>query len=202
MATTIKQRQSSLKKKKIILVALLGGVVILGLLLGLEKTGITNFYSSEEAERAVDEEAKTTSNVPTAQPEFSDGGEREPGNTVKENQGSATIVDSAGQLDSTIDMSNPTVSSTGEISLYTPRPTGTIKSGEILAGASTLNKVSYRLIDDVSGVIATGDIVVVNGKFSGTITYSTSAKDGRLDVYSTRPDGSEYSNIEVSIRFN
>jgi hypothetical protein len=42
---------------------------------------------------------------------------------------------------------------------------------------------------------------VVNGKFSGQITYTTNATAGRIDIFASRADGSEYSNIEIPVRF-
>lgn len=191
----IKQRPS--KRKKIVLIILVLLLVSAASLLVLEKKGITNLYTKTNNGAS---EEKTTSNTTTAQEDFNDGEIREPGNTSDENRGSGGITDGNGSIGN-VDTSNPVVSSTGEITLYNPKPNELIGSGHQLAGASSLSKVSYRIIDEVSGVISMGEISVVNGKFSGSISFSTSADRGRLDLYGTRSDGVEFSNIEVPLRF-
>lgn len=155
----------------------------------------------KEVSTPTDTTSKTTSTAPTAQANFTDGNEREPGNTLHENKGSGEIVDKEGQVNDSISTTDPLVSSTGQISLFTPKQNARLKSGDDIAGASKLKTVSYRIIDDISGVIASGILKVKNGRFSGSITFTTAAKEGRLDIFGAKTDGSEFSNIEVPVTF-
>jgi hypothetical protein len=67
---------------------------------------------------------------------------------------------------------------------------------------SKLDLVQYRVIDSNSGVIATGNLKVVDGKFSGIVTYSSTATEGRIDIFAVKQDGTEYANVELPVRFN
>ncbi|MCA9348509.1 hypothetical protein KC867_03810 [Candidatus Saccharibacteria bacterium] len=191
------------KNKKIIL--LLVAIVLVAIIsfIALHKTGKISLFSQNNTTESntEDKEAQTTSNTPTAQAEYSEGDEREPGNTVHENRGSSAINDTQGNIPSGISTNQPISSNSGEITVYSPVKESLLRSGQVVAGASTLPRVTYRVIDNVSGMIAMGELSVVNGKFSGTIDFDTSSQDGRLDIFATRPDGSEYSVIEVPIRF-
>lgn len=187
------------KSKKIALVILLAVLTTAAVLFILEKKQIINLYSKKSTDH-VSNEAKTTSETPTAQDDFQSDEVREPGSTLDENKGSGDITDTGGSL-SSIDTSNPVASKTGEITLYSPKKQSIIKSGHVIGGTSLLNTISYRLIDSVSGVIGMGEIKVVNGKFSGNLVFKTTAKEGRLDIYASRADGNEYSNIEIPLRF-
>jgi hypothetical protein len=194
-----KLRRSSRPTKKILLATLVAILVLGSILFALEKAGITNLYSSN---KSGDSEAKTTSTTKTAQEDFNDGEFREPGNSLNENEGTGSISDNNGTISEDTDTSNPVVSATGEITLYTPKSNASVNSGYVVAGTSTLSFVSYRLIDSVSGVISMGELRVVNDKFSGTLNFTTTADEGRLDIYGTKEDGSEFSSIEIPIRFN
>jgi hypothetical protein len=193
------QNHSKKKTKKVILVLIATIVLFAVVIFILEKTHVINLY--EKKQNTSDENAQTTSDQPTAQSDYNDGNFREPGSSESEDKGSATVNDNNGNIDGNTDTSKPTVSSTGEITLYTPKANSTISSGQEISGLSSLPSVSFRIIDDVSGVIASGSIKVVNGKFSGKLSFNTSAKTGRIDIYATRNDGVEYSNIEVPVSF-
>ena len=186
--------------KKIILIILLSVLVIAGTFLVLEKLQIIDLINKKAPSST--SEDKTTSTTKTAQEDFTGADEREPGNSLNENKGSGGIADNNGTISNGTDTTNPIISSTGEITIYAPRQKADVKSGDEISGASTLQKVSYRIIDDVSGVIATGTLQVVNGKFSGKLSYVSTAKEGRLDIFGTRSDGVEYSNVTVSIGLN
>lgn len=160
------------------------------------------FFSNRSKPLVSEDSAKTTSTAKTAQPEFDSGEYRDPGNSIKESSGSGGITSVNKTPATGTDKSNPLVSATGEITLYAPDPDTAISSGTVVTGASTIKAVHYRLIDSISGVIAMGEIPVVNGEFTGKLQFSTGAKEGRLDFYATRSNGSEYSSIEVPVRFN
>lgn len=188
------------KHKKLILP--LGGVLACALILAvLEATNITNFFhKTVDPENNTTSTAKTTSTAPSAQHDFSDGDpNKKPGNTLNENRGSAIIEETNGaNVENT---SNPITSDSGEITAYSPGKNSVVKSGAVLSGTSTLPKVEYRIIDSISGVIATGSLAVKDGKFSGKISFDTNATEGRIDLFATKPDFTEYSYIEIPIKF-
>lgn len=146
------------------------------------------------------ENTVTTSEQPSAQADYNAGGDdnkEAPGNTLHEGGGSAGIAEGAGS--GAENTGEPIVSSTGEITVYAPAQNSVVKSGQVVSGASSLPTVSYRIIDNVSGVIASGQLNVVDGKFSGKLNFDTSATEGRLDIFATKADGTEYSNIAISL---
>jgi hypothetical protein len=146
--------------------------------------------------------AETTSQQPSAQAEFTQGTEREPGNSLNEGAGSASISDSRGAEANQEDNQTTLSSDSGKITLSSPYDSSVLANGSIINGVSSLARVNYRIIDDVSGVIATGSLEVVDGKFSGRIQFETSANKGRLDIFGLNDDLTEHSNIEVSVSFN
>lgn len=191
----MKQKNKHHHSKKIIL--LLAFIVLAGSLLGVYK--ITR---SDTLIQGGDENTKTTSVAPTAQENFSDGTERDPGNSVSENKGSGSIKDSEGGISATAtDKSTWIKSGTGEITVYSPAKNSIIANGQEISGESTLSTISFRIIDDVSGVIGEGQLIVKEGKFSGSLDFTTSANEGRIDIFAIKTDGQEYSNIEIPIRF-
>lgn len=153
--------------------------------------------SSEE-----DTEAHTTSDVPSAQSNFTGANDNKNANSTTNND-SATggIVDNNGASSTSVDTSNPTSSSNGDIVVYSPQKNSLLKSGATISGTSKLQKVSYRINDTNVGEISTGTLNVVNGKFSGTIQFQTSAANGQLDFFGTQSDGNEFDNISIPVQF-
>ena len=143
---------------------------------------------------------KTTSTAPSAQGNFTNGSDR-PIATTPENKGNAVFADTQGQIAVTPDKTLWSTSKTGEITVYLPSKDKLLINGDSLSGISTLTIVYYRVIDDVSGMISQGQLAVVNGKFSGAISFSTTATKGRIDVYGATDSGKELGNIEVPVRF-
>lgn len=184
-------------KKQIIYILAAVFMVGIGTFLVLEKRHVINLFSKKPSQ----DTAKTTSTTKTAQENFNKGDPREAGNSLSESKGVGGIVDNNGSLSTSTNTSNPIVSKSGQISVYSPTNNSIISNGTELSGASTLSVVSYRILDNVSGQIARGELNVVGGKFSGKISFATSSPDGRLDIFGTNPDGSEFSNIEIPIRF-
>ena len=187
------------KYKKLTLI--LGSILVCALaLVVLEATNTTHFlHKTSTPGKNTDQTAKTTSTVPSAQSNFSgNDSEKEPGNSLNENRGSALIEETGGTVAKN---NNPITSSTGEITIYSPSKNSTVKAGTMLSGTSTLPTVTYRIIDSISGEIATGTLTVKDGKFSGKISFDTTATDGRIDIFATRADFSEYSTVEIPIKF-
>lgn len=171
--------------------------------IGLIAIGAMAYLLLSRESNEVNVEARTTSEISSAQQDFNIGpegdGDKDPGATT-EDQGTANVTDTGGVASS--NTNNPRNSNSGEITLYLPIDNTLIKSGQEIAGISTLSTIHYRLIDSDSGVIANGTLSVVSGRFSGQLTFVTKAKEGRLDIFATRSDASEYSVIEVPLRFS
>jgi hypothetical protein len=143
---------------------------------------------------------QTTSTAPTAQADFSSG-ESRPVVERDSDRGEAIISDNQGIVNQTSNESTWTSSVSGDIKLYSPAQNQQLKNGDTISGESSLPAVSFRVIDDISGVISAGQLSVVNGKFSGNISFDTDASKGRLDVFGTKEDSSEFSNLEIDIKF-
>jgi hypothetical protein len=193
-----------IRQKKAIYTALIIGVTLsliaLGVVFYLDKTGRTSLLFTSNAQNAEDKSAKTTSTLPSAQSDFDSGdSNKDAGNTLNENQGSAGASDTNGQ--SSTSTGSPRTSSTNEITVYLPLDNAVVKSGQELSGTSSLSEVSYRIIDNVSGVIGSGTLKVVNGNFSGILDINSTASEGRIDVYGTRADLTEFSNIKIPVKF-
>lgn len=198
-----RNKRNILTKRNIIIFAVVF-VMLMGGLFVLEKTGITDliktpsFLKKTSAKKSQD--AQTTSTAPSAQSNYtSTDTTKDAGNTLNENKGEAGASDTSGQSSS--NTSSPRTSSTGEITVYLPLDNAPVKSGQEISGTSTLAQVSYRVVDSISGVIGEGALNVVNGKFSGTLSVKSNATEGRIDVFGTRSDLTEFSNIKIPVRF-
>lgn len=173
-------------------------IAAIGVIFLLEKRGVINLYTQDISS---DNDAETTSKEPSAQPDFKEGDDRQAGSTIREDEGSATVVDNSGSIDETINKSKPTTSETGEITVYEPVINALVKDQIRIAGTSTLPTVIYRIVDSVSGVVSIGELSVVNGQFSGSLKIDTGAEEGRLDVFARKADGNEFSNVAIPLRF-
>ena len=112
-----------------------------------------------------------------------------------------TSEDEAKQpLDTTTEDSGWLVSDEGDITLKEPKEDDLFTSGSRITGTANLNRVHYRLIDNHVGVVATGSISVVDGRFSGIFEFESNGTEGRLDIFSTLDSGAEVNIIEVPIR--
>ncbi len=196
-------RKLSKSKRKIPLLIVSIICTILFCIFILDKAGVVGVFTKKTDHNLSkeDKEAKTTSKAPSAQENYKEGGERQPGNTLNENRGSSIIKDTNGNIPNSVNQNQSISSATGEITVYTPSSGSLIKSGQVIAGSSALQRVTYRVLDDISGMISIGELRVINGRFSGEIDFDTSAKNGRIDIFATRSDGSEYSSVEIPIIF-
>jgi hypothetical protein len=115
-------------------------------------------------------------------------------------QGAAT--DTHGAAATNTDSSTWTVAASGNITVKSPAANATLSSGSVLSGSATLKQVEYRLIDDQVGVIAQGPLTVTNGNFSGTLSFTSKAKTGRLDVFGSAANGAETDEVQIPIKFS
>lgn len=188
MVKNKKVKESKKKYLVIVMIILAAGIVIASRAISIENKDQNNFENT----------ANTTSTAATAQPDFNDGTERE---AVVNNTNEGTVTDTSGNFSVDNGTEASLRSGDGKISLLVPTKDSIIRSSDAISGFSEYPAVSFRLIDDVSGVIARGELQVVDGKFSGEFNFSSNASRGRLDVFSANPDGTEESNLSVDIRF-
>src|SRR5690606_2232237 len=115
-----KYKSASKINKKAILIAVF--LVLIGVLstVILQKTGRINLLSRANtvSPSKEDEDAQTTSTAPTAQSDYSEGDDRQPGNTNHENRGSSVINDTQGNIPSGVNMNQSISSNSGEIVAY------------------------------------------------------------------------------------
>lgn len=181
-------------KRMIALGVVVAVIAVVGI---LEATNTTNLIFKSRQHK--DTTTKTTSDAPTAQEDFAQGDDREP-NTNTES-GEAMISDTNGEISSIPAENQWTSSANNAITVYSPAKNTTVVNGSVISGRSDSSTVSFRLIDNISGVIAQGELKVVNGTFSGKLSFATTATEGRLDIFNTKTDGVEFNNVEVPIRF-
>lgn len=195
----INNRRNNRKKIIIILAVIL--IAAIGVFAYLEFSGKSNIFldKSKDMKTSEEKEAKTTSKAPSAQADYSDGDDRQPDNANPKPE--ATVTDKKGALPTTPPESQWSSSTSGAITVYSPSSNSVVSNGSTLSGKATVPKISFRLIDNISGVISQGELSVVNGNFSGSFNFSTAATTGRLDIFSTRADGVEANNIEIPVRF-
>ena len=197
----IKTKKSRLNKKNIsvaILLFVIFGAVVLFI---LYKTNKFPFKTPVSNELNSAQQAQTTSDAPSAQSDFNNGDERQAKAQDQTNRGNSIIIDNQGDIPNDISRNNPKVSESGEITVFSPTDNSLLSNGQILSGTSTLPKINYRVIDDISGMITIGELAVVNGSFSGAITFDTLADTGQIDIYATQVNGVEFSNIAIPVRF-
>lgn len=189
---------AKLKVNKKILILIGVFLVLLGLLLLAEKTRVTNLIKIKQV--AEQQEPQSTSDSPSAKSDFSaEDSVKQAGNTQTENKSEAIVADLQGSA-SKPGSTSGVKSASGEITVFSPVPNSEIQESSEIYGTTTLSRISYRLIDNINGVIATGELSVVNGKFAGRLSFASNATEARVDIFSTKLDGTEFSNIEIPLR--
>jgi hypothetical protein len=141
---------------------------------------------------------RTTSKQPSAQGNFSTGDKRNPSLVNKEE---GTIIDTRGAAVAAGQSEEWVRSANGELVVFSPVSGSLLMSGDTLSGRSNQGQVSYRLIDNLSGQIASGNLTVVNGVFSGKFNFSSAAAEGQVDVFNQATDGTESNNVAIKVRF-
>jgi Flp pilus assembly protein TadG len=180
------KNKKSISKKRIIIASVL--IVLFG-------SGIA--FSYMYYHQNSNQIAKTTSTTPTAQSNYTKGDNRQNANSNTVTQGGA--IDNSGKTSSTSEQSQWKVSDSGVITLKQPLSGSTLKSGDELSGAATLDKVQYRLVDNQTGVIAQGALNVVNGNFSGTLQFRAQSGSGILVIYSFDGQSREINRVEIPV---
>jgi len=113
---------------------------------------------------------------------------------------SSVIRDNNGQ--DVVKTNNPVKATSGLITLYQPAEGAKLSSGQTVSGEAAVPVVSYRIKDDIRGVVAQGMLAVADGKFSGQLTLGATGKTGTLEIYSTDPStGVEENNVKINVTF-
>lgn len=189
----------STKKTPRLSTAKFGTILLIVLVLGAA-AGLIIMKRSHN--KLSDSSTKTTSTVASAQSNFtSNDTTKVPGDTSARDKVSGGITDTNGSSSTPANASDSTSSSNGEIVVYAPTKNSLLTSGATVSGTSSLSKVSYRIVDTEVGMISTGTLNVVDGKFSGTIQFQTNAKSGQLDFFGTQNDGNEFDNLSIPVNF-
>ncbi len=91
--------------------------------------------------------------------------------------------------------------STGII-ITSPTTGATIKAGTKLEGTApaTYSKVSYRIQSDERGLVGQGELNVVKGRYSATISSGGASGSGYIEVFAIGANGNEEKHTKVSVR--
>lgn len=144
---------------------------------------------------------QSSEQVPVSDPDFSDGTDREPHSSPERNGGVIdTSEEDTNQEPDNTEENDGLVSDEGDITLIEPKENTLLESGSTIEGRANVERVHYRLIDDNIGVVATGSISVVDGKFSGIFEFDSNGTEGRLDIFSELESGAETNVIEVPVK--
>jgi hypothetical protein len=117
---------------------------------------------------------------------------------------SGGVVDNNGQTNGNLPPSSQWVSSSsGNITLQQPSPNSVVKSGDTLSGTAKVSNVQFILTDNSIGLIAQGNLNIINGKFSGKLQFTPHSNNGKLEVYYPNPaNGAEEDIVEINVSFN
>ena len=125
--------------------------------------------------------------------------QKQPTSNTGHSIGSAT--DTNGQATTSTNPSQWVTSTSGNITVEQPVANASVRSGDTLSGTAKVSTVSFRLVDNSVGVVAEGNLNVVNGKFSGKLDFTAHSSGGQLDVFSTGPNGVEVNEIQIAVNF-
>lgn len=204
MKTKIASQKKPLHRKTLVISAAFFFCISFASLLWLEKSGHINFFHTKSSLPTItqldDTKAQTTSKQPSAQSSFSAGTPRKEPAQSSLNEGAITDTKGTATAQTPENMWSRSPDNKS-ITVYAPTQNQVLEDGQILSGASTADVINFRLIDDVSGVIAQGSLDVIDGRFSGVFRFQTSGSGGRVDVFTTDTDGAEKNNIYIPVRF-
>ena len=110
-------------------------------------------------------------------------------------------IDTNGQGVSNTPKNQWVTSVSGNITLQQPVAGSTVYSGLKVIGTAKVKSVDYRLSDNSIGVLTTGTLNVVNGKFSGILYFTPKSNAGQLDIFNTNSRGIEINEIDIGVEF-
>jgi hypothetical protein len=171
-------------------------VVVVIVVAVLEVTNTTHFFHKSPVVRAP---STPIAKLPVQK--AANNGNKVSSSTPTLDKGTAT--DKKGQVPGGVptDPSQWSISASGVITVKLPGSNSVIQPGATLTGSASIAQVQYRLTDDQVGVISEGPVSVVNGNFTASINFTTHSSGGRLDVFSTEPNGREINEVQIAVRF-
>lgn len=192
-------KNSPSRKRKFIAPLVIVLLVAVGVVAGLELTNTTHWFH-----KPADQVITTVGGSSEENPQSSTSKNvKLPPKKPTENTGRiiGTGTDTRGQANESTSPSQWVTAKSGNITVKQPIVNSVLKNGAVVAGTAKVSEVQFRLLDDETGVIARGVLHVVDGKFSGKMNFSAHGVNGRLDVFSTTPDGAERNEVQIAIRF-
>lgn len=188
-------KQKSQNKSKKSKVSAKTAIFIVAVVMALAAGAAYYFYKKNQ-----DKGAETTSTAETAQRDYQDGNERESAQSGGSSQGG--VVDNNGDTQKPpTDTTVGTTSSSGAITVWQPVGQSLIGTGETIRGKATVPVVQFRVIDDEVGVIAQGELKVVDGVWSGIMRFNSVSGSGSIQVYSLNDQSVEENNISIPVTF-
>lgn len=184
------------KRHTLVIKLVIAIISLLCVFLILQISGLINIPSIFQQRTLINK--NSISSNKSAIPSNYSGGDNRTTTTYEKAEGGVSSTN--GNIETIPPVSQWSSSKDGMITVYSPTINGLFKNGQSLSGTASISNVSYRLIDSVSGVIASGSINVNNGKFSGIFNFQSRASNGRLDIFSANELGIESSVIEIPVR--
>jgi len=186
-----------MKHNKKLKITLLIPLIVVLLVIGF----ILNKYVFNSKPIHYTETAKTTSTAPSAQSDFPGGDKPLPDQTPSS---TTTTTDNNGVINQEVPPSQDWSHSKDGTSVivYSPAANNTIPKTGTIFGQAASATVSYRITDDVTGVISQGIANVVSGKFSINYSLQTTAVSGDIEVFNQKDSNSpESNNVFIPVRF-
>ncbi len=174
--------------------------VLLGLLIVLVAGGAWIYHNHNSNPNLAASKSKSKVTGTTSKPTP----HKVPESTVTNGNRDGGVVDQNGKTSGTLPPSSQWVLSTsGNITLQLPSPNTTVRSGDTLSGLAKVSSVQFILKDNSVGLIAQGNLKVVDGKFSGILKFTPHSNSGKLEVYYPNPsNGAEEDIVEINVSFS
>lgn len=171
---------------------LLIAVVVVGLILG----GYLRYHkSASNSNVAVSSASKVqgTKSTPEAPQPATDNTPNNTGGATSQNVTTTSLPPSSDWVSS----------SNGDITLQEPSSGTVFESGDAIVGLAKVSTVQFILTDNAVGLIAQGNLNVINGKFSSTIQFTPHSNSGNLEVYYPNPsNGAEEDIVNIDVNFS
>jgi len=192
-----KRKRKSLTKLYILVPSLLAATGIV--LAVLQLTNVIHFLNNPASKANVIKTVGTATPSPSSNVSSSSM----PLNKTPSSNNSSpgTFKDTTGAAVTTTSPNQWIVSQSGNITVKQPLTNSTLQSGAVISGSANVGQVTFRLIDNQVGVIDQGVLNVSDGNFSGALYFQSHASTGRLDIFSTEPNGEEINEIQISVNF-
>lgn len=95
-----------------------------------------------------------------------------------------------------------TAADSGNIVVHSPAANSVLSNGNTIYGTALTDVVNYRLVDNDSGVVAQGQLSVVNGTFSGILRFRPLSTQGTITFFSfNQSTGAEENRVKINVRF-